>query len=289
MALRESQTRLSTQSEVPSPFNDAGGHPITLKHRPQVLVLSGLDPSGGAGIQADIQAITALGCHPLPILTCLTVQDTRNVYNSAPVDAELIREQLACLEEDTPIHAIKTGALGNADVVAVVMGFLARHPDIPLIVDPVIKAAGGGELADQALVSRMRDGLFAYAEVITPNGEELLLLGEEETEADSAKRLLTGGCKTVLATGGHGTGDHITNTLYYSNGSNRSWDIPRHGGEYHGTGCTLAAAIAAGRAAGLDLEAAIAQAQVFVSGAIARALQVGRGQPVPDRQTGSRD
>ncbi len=249
-------------------------------------MLSGLDPSGGAGIQADIQAITALGCHPLPVLTCLTVQDTRNVYNSAPVDAELIREQLACLEEDTPIHAIKTGALGNADVVAVVMGFLARHPDIPLIVDPVIKAAGGGDLADQALVDRMRDGLFAYAEVITPNGEELQLLGEADTAGQSAKTLLTGGCRTVLATGGHGQGEQIINTLYYSDGSKRNWEIPRQGGEYHGTGCTLAASIAAGRAAGLDLESAIAQAQTFVSGAIAQALSVGQGQPVPDRRTG---
>ncbi|MDX1800270.1 MAG: hydroxymethylpyrimidine/phosphomethylpyrimidine kinase [Marinobacter sp.] len=250
------------------------------------MVLSGLDPSGGAGIQADIQAITALGCHPLPVLTCLTVQDTRNVYNSAPVDAELIREQLACLEEDTPIHAIKTGALGNADVVAVVMGFLARHPDIPLIVDPVIKAAGGGDLADQALVDRMRDGLFAYADVITPNGEELVLLGGDDNPDRSAERLLTGGCQNVLATGGHGTGAQITNTLYYSNGQRRTWDIPRQGGEYHGTGCTLAAAIAAGRAAGLDLESAIARAQTFVSAAITGALSVGQGQPVPDRHAG---
>lgn len=252
-------------------------------------MLSGLDPSGGAGIQADIQAITALGCHPLPVLTCLTVQDTRNVYNSAAVDAELIRQQLACLEEDTPIHAIKTGALGNADVVSVVMGFLARHPDIPLIVDPVIKAAGGGDLADQALIERMRDGLFAYAEVITPNGEELQLLGDDKDPDQAVKRLLAGGCRNLLATGGHGTGEQITNTLYYSNGHHRSWDIPRQGGEYHGTGCTLAAAIAAGRAAGLDLESAIAQAQTFVSGAISKALAVGQGQPVPDRSIGGRD
>ncbi|MGM0570740.1 hydroxymethylpyrimidine/phosphomethylpyrimidine kinase [Marinobacter sp.] len=247
------------------------------------MIISGLDPSGGAGVQADIQAATALGVHPLPILSCLTVQDTRNVYNAAPVEADLVRQQLDHLAADCRIDAVKTGAMGNAAVVNVVADFLERHPDLPLVLDPVIKAAGGGDLADDELLGAMRHRLFHRAEVITPNGIELMQLGGFEDEGSSARKLLDEGCRGVLATGGHGTGQVITNTLYRHNQADSSWQIERVGGEYHGTGCTLAAAIAAGRATGLCLEDAIEQAQRFVSTAINQALAVGHGQPVPDR------
>lgn len=250
---------------------------------PQTLILAGLDPAGGAGIQADIQAVTALGGHPLPVVTCLTVQNTHNVYNATPVDPDFIRQQLECLAKDTPFHAVKTGALGNAQVVEVVAGFLGNYPDIPLIVDPVIKAAGGGDLADEALLKRMAELLFPRSDVITPNGIELTMLGNSDQPDEAAENLHRSGCPSVLATGGHGSGDFIRNRLYRQGQETAEWQIPRRGGEYHGSGCTLAAAIAAGRAAGLNLEQAIEQAQQFVSAAIAAALQVGSGQPVPNR------
>lgn len=246
-------------------------------------MLSGLDPSGGAGIQADIQAITALGCHPLPVLTCLTVQDTRNVYDAQPVAADFIRRQLDCVAGDAPIHAIKTGALGNDAVVDAVVDFVRNRPDLPLIVDPVIKAAGGGDLADDALIRSMKERLFPLAEMITPNGVELTLLGDSDDPEQAARNLMAEGCRSVLATGGHGTGRHIVNTLFNHAPQPMRWEIERFGGEYHGTGCTLAAAIAAGRALGLSARAAISQAQNFVSHAIMHALEVGQGQPVPDR------
>ncbi|MGC8120119.1 bifunctional hydroxymethylpyrimidine kinase/phosphomethylpyrimidine kinase [Marinobacter sp. VGCF2001] len=247
-------------------------------------MLSGLDPSGGAGIQADIQAITSIGAHPLSVLTCLTVQDTRNVYGAEPVNPALIRQQLECLAEDTPIHAIKTGALGNAAVVEVLVGFLQKHTGIPLIVDPVIKAAGGGDLADDELVSAMKSSLFPLAEMLTPNGEELAQLGGSDDPAAAAHCLLQTGCESVLATGGHGTGIHIINTLYNHAPEPMAWEVERVGSnEYHGTGCTLAAAIAAGRAMGLSPRAAISQAQNYVHRALLSALTVGQGQRVPDR------
>jgi len=247
-------------------------------------VLSGLDPSGGAGIQADIQAITSIGAHPLPVLTCLTVQDTRNVYGAEPVSPDLIKQQLECLAQDTPIHAIKTGALGNAAVVEVLVEFVQKHSGVPLIVDPVIKAAGGGDLADDALVTAMKDKLFARAEMITPNGIELAQLGGSDDPAEAARNLLETGCESVLATGGHGTGIHIINTLYNHAPEPMEWEVERVGSnEYHGTGCTLAAAIAAGRAMGLSPRAAISQAQNYVHRALLHALTVGQGQRVPDR------
>ena len=247
-------------------------------------MLSGLDPSGGAGIQADIQAITSIGAHPLPVLTCLTVQDTRNVYGAEPVSPDLIKQQLECLAQDTPIHAIKTGALGNAEVVEVLVEFVQKHSGVPLIVDPVIKAAGGGDLADDALVAAMKDKLFARAEMITPNGVELAQLGGSDDPAEAARNLLQTGCESVLATGGHGTGIHIINTLYNHAPEPMEWEVERVGSnEYHGTGCTLAAAIAAGRAMGLSPRAAISQAQNYVHRALLHALTVGQGQRVPDR------
>jgi len=247
-------------------------------------VLSGLDPSGGAGIQADIQAITSIGAHPLPVLTCLTVQDTRNVYGAEPVSPDLIKQQLECLAQDTPIHAIKTGALGNAEVVEVLVEFVQKHSGVPLIVDPVIKAAGGGDLADDALVTAMKDKLFARAEMITPNGIELAQLGGSDDPAEAARNLLQTGCESVLATGGHGTGIHIINTLYNHAPKPMEWEVERVGSnEYHGTGCTLAAAIAAGRAMGLSPRAAISQAQNYVHRTLLHALTVGQGQRVPDR------
>ena len=247
-------------------------------------MLSGLDPSGGAGIQADIQAITSIGAHPLPVLTCLTVQGTRNVYGAEPVSPDLIKQQLECLAQDTPIHAIKTGALGNAEVVEVLVEFVQKHSGVPLIVDPVIKAAGGGDLADDALVAAMKDKLFARAEMITPNGIELAQLGGSDDPAEAARNLLQTGCESVLATGGHGTGIHIINTLYNHAPEPMEWEVERVGSnEYHGTGCTLAAAIAAGRAMGLSPRAAISQAQNYVHRALLHALTVGQGQRVPDR------
>lgn len=218
------------------------------------------------------------------MLTCLTVQDTRNVYGAEPVSPDLIKQQLECLAQDTPIHAIKTGALGNAEVVEVLVEFVQKHSGVPLIVDPVIKAAGGGDLADDALVTAMKDKLFARAEMITPNGIELAQLGGSDNPTEAARNLLQTGCESVLATGGHGTGIHIINTLYNHAPEPMEWEVERVGSnEYHGTGCTLAAAIAAGRAMGLSPRAAISQAQNYVHRALLHALTVGQGQKVPDR------
>ncbi|MEQ6886431.1 hydroxymethylpyrimidine/phosphomethylpyrimidine kinase [Salicola sp. Rm-C-2C1-2] len=251
--------------------------------RPQVLVISGLDPSGGAGIQADIQAITAMGAHPLPVLSCLTVQDTCNVHGAEAVDPELIAHQIRCVAADAPIHAVKTGAMGDQRIVRMLHTILAEIGPLPLVVDPVIKAAGGGELADEQLVEAMRSELFPLASVLTPNGPELAQLGGSEQLASSAHALLDGGAKAVLATGGHSTAPTIENRLFRKDEEETVWQLERIGAEYHGSGCTLAAALSAGLAGGQELPQAIEQAQRFTGNAIRQALHVGRGQPVPDR------
>jgi len=213
------------------------------------------------------------------------VQDTHNVYGAEAVDAQLIRQQLQCLDKDITIHAVKTGALGNAAIVGVLKDFLDSQDDeLPLIVDPVIKAAGGGDLADDELVQAMKDKLFPRAEMITPNGEELTQLGGSDDADQAALNLLQAGCRSVLATGGHGTGIHITNTLYNHSPEPMHWEVERVGSnEYHGTGCTLAAAIATGMASGLSARASISQAQNYVHRTLLHALSVGQGQRIPDR------
>lgn len=218
------------------------------------------------------------------MISCLTVQDTNNVQGAQAVDPELIRQQLQCLADDMPIHAVKTGALGNARVLEVLVEFLDTLPGVPVIADPVIKAAGGGDLADSQLVQAMKEKLFPRAEMITPNGEELALLGGSEDTATAAANLLAMGCDSVLATGGHGTGIHIINTLFNHAPEPMQWEVERIGqNEYHGTGCTLAAGIAAGRACGLSARASISQAQNYVHRTLLHALTVGKGQKIPDR------
>jgi len=255
-----------------------------MNRKPTVLVLSGLDPSGGAGIQADIQAITALGCHPLPVLTCLTVQDTRNVQASEPVSPELVIRQLECLASDLPFDAVKTGALGNAELAEAIADFLgSREQPLPLVVDPVLVAAGGGALADDDLRRKMQERLFPAATVITPNGPEARTLTGCESMDQAGPVLLEQGAPAALITGGHGEGDRIINRLFTANGGLQQWELGRLPGEYHGSGCTLAAAIAAGLAQGLGLSAAIEQAQRFVAETLKRAFRPGQGQFIPDR------
>ena len=252
--------------------------------KPSVLVLSGLDPSGGAGIQADIQAITMLGCHPLPVITCLTVQDTRNVYASEPVSPELLARQLDCLADDISFAAVKTGALGNAALVDVIVDFLARQrADLPLVVDPVLVAAGGGPLADDQLRQRMQDRLFAPATVITPNGPEARTLSGEESLDRAGPGLLHQGASAAFITGGHGEGAHIVNRLFRSDAPVREWRLALLPGEFHGSGCTLASSIAAGLAQGKSLDDAIEQAQAYVLGTLKNAFRPGQGQYIPDR------
>lgn len=252
-----------------------------MHHRPNVLVISGLDPSGGAGLQADIQAITALGAHPLPVLSCLTVQDTRNVYASQAVDPALLRHQLQVLLKDMPIAAIKTGALGNAALVDVILDVLA-DVDCPWVVDPVLVATGGGALADDALREAFRERLIPRACLVTPNDPELAALGGCADLEENVATLRARGCQAVLVTGGHGTGPDVINRLFDAQ-SCHDWAFPRLPGEFHGSGCTLAAAIAAGLAHGHSLTDAISQAQRFVASSLRNAWPPGHGYPIPDR------
>jgi len=247
--------------------------------RPVVLIIAGLDPSGGAGLAADIQAVTALGAHPAPAASLITVQDTRNVIRTEPLDAALVVEQAEAVLADMPVAAIKLGALGTAAVGEAVAELLARHAGIPVVTDPVLAASGGGSLAASELVPVYRERLFPLSVLATPNHGEL----EALAPGDGAAELLAQGLPACLVTDGDGRGDRIVHELHTAEGISLLAGGPRRPGVFHGSGCTFASAIAARIAAGDALEEAIAAAGRFMERAIAQAFTPGKAQAIPGR------
>ncbi len=257
---------------------------------PIVLCFSATDPSGGAGLQADLLTIASMGCHPLTVVTAITVQDTSGVDDVLPIDAEWVNDQARALLEDMPVAAFKIGLLGSVENIAVIAAILADYPDIPLVFDPVLTSGRGDELANDNMINAMRELLLPQTTVLTPNSMEARsLVQDEDSEedvqnlADCAKSLLQMGCEYVLITGTHEHTPKVINTLYSEQGvvSDEHW--PRLPGIYHGSGCTLASAIAALLANGLPVEDAVNEAQEYTWQALKHGFRPGMGQHIPDR------
>jgi hydroxymethylpyrimidine/phosphomethylpyrimidine kinase len=254
-------------------------------NKPCVLVFAGLDPSGGAGVQADIEAVAAMGAHALTVVTSLTVQDNDHVYAAHAVDASILREQVRVLCAKFKIEAIKVGITGSAANVAVIVEAVQKlrqvAPDISVVLDPVLASGHGDALSREDAVSMMRP-LQSLATLITPNLPEARRLCDGETSlAAQAARLLMH-TPHVLIKGGHGEGDQVINT-WFSASHEKTWHWPRLAGGFHGSGCTLASAIAAGLATGLDMQQALSAAQVWVQASLADAYAIADGQRIPAR------
>lgn len=259
---------------------------------PVVLAIAGLDPSGGAGIQADIQALTALRCHCTSVISTHTAQDSQQLHKSYPVAAEILDHQLRILEADFHFSAIKLGALGSAANAAVVAQCIQRiattTPSIPVILDPVLKASSGGALGDEALLQSLLNEVIPHCTLITPNEPELgELTGETSTQSAAIKLAKLG--PSVLVTGGHNR-DVDYNTLNnrlvvgaHQPDEPKNWTIKLIEGEFRGTGCTFSSAIAGYIAKGLPVIQAIEKAQLFVSYTLKNAYSVRSGQRVPLR------
>lgn len=238
--------------------------------RPVVLCFSGLDPSGGAGLQADIEAIAALGGHAAVVCTALTVQDSQRVYGFEAMSPALIRQQAEAVLADLPVAAIKLGMLGSEAIANVIAEILATHPRIPVVLDPVLAANSGGSLADDSLAQGLLR-LFPLTTVITPNSPEARRLTGTDDLDQAVQDLQAQGARHILLKGGHEAGSTILNRLYGPAGLLTESHSERLPGEFHGSGCTLAAALAAGLAAGLTLPEAVAAAEHFVATALGRA------------------
>lgn len=255
--------------------------------RPSVLVFAGADPSGGAGIQADIQAIAALGAHPLSVVTALTVQDNDRVFALHPVAASLVQQQAQALLNKIDIAAVKIGIVANranAEAIAGIVRELRQsQPDLPVVFDPVLASGHGDALAVEDAVQAIAP-LITIATLITPNLPEASALCEGKQEPDAqAESLLRRGCGHVLIKGGHGSADSNVINLWFTEGAARSWSWPRLAGTFHGSGCTLAAAIAALLARGKPMEQAIDLAQAYCQKALESSYAIAAGQRIPDR------
>jgi hydroxymethylpyrimidine kinase/phosphomethylpyrimidine kinase len=238
--------------------------------RPVVLCFSGLDPSGGAGLQADIETIASLGGHAAVVCTALTVQDSNRVYGFEPVSPALLEAQARAVLADLPVAAIKIGMLGSAANAHMLGRLLADFPALPVVLDPVLAANSGGNLAGDELMAALL-ALLPQATLLTPNTIEARRLSGRDDAQAAVHFLRKQGSRHILLKGGHEPGTQICNRLYNEHGVVRESHWPRLPGEYHGSGCTLAAATALFLAQGHSLRQAVEQAETYVADALARA------------------
>jgi hydroxymethylpyrimidine/phosphomethylpyrimidine kinase len=243
---------------------------------PIVLTFAASDPTGGAGLQADLLTLAALGCHPLSVLTGLTVQDTSGVEHLEAIGADLVVRQARALLAETRVAAFKAGVLASADNVRAVAAIAAGHAGVPLVVDPVLASGRGDSLASEAVRSALLEVLVPRATVLTPNSVEAERLG-------GAQRLLDLGARYVLVTGTHDDTPEVINRLYDAGGLVREDRWQRLPGSYHGSGCTLASALAAGLANGRGVPQAVREAQEYTWQALAAGFRTGAGQLLPNR------
>jgi len=251
---------------------------------PVVMTFAGHDPGGGAGLQADIESLFSHGCRAAPVITALTVQDTRDVMAFQPVEATHIVSQARAILEDMPVDAFKIGMLGSVENAVAIHSILADYPDIPLVLDPVLASGSGTPLGEDGLTDAIKQLLLPRATVLTPNSREVRALAPEADTLDAcAFALLDRGVDYVLLTGTHEPTAHVVNTLYQGHQRLESFTWERLPHSYHGSGCTLAASIAGLLAHGLDVFQACHEGQHFTWQALQNGYRPGMGQYLPDR------
>ncbi|MCG7756273.1 MAG: bifunctional hydroxymethylpyrimidine kinase/phosphomethylpyrimidine kinase [Nitrosomonas sp.] len=268
-----------------------------LQPPPIVLSFAANDPTGGAGLQADLLTIASMGCHPLSVMTAITVQDTTGVDDVMALDSEWIADQARAVLEDMPVHAFKIGLLGSVEIIAAIAEVISDYPHIPLVMDPVLTSGRGDELANDEMIDAMRELLLPQVTILTPNSLEARHLAQQDNDSSEnkldlslcAQRLLHMGCEYVLITGTHENTAQVTNTLFAADGIVRAdqWERLEH--TYHGSGCTLASAIAASLANGLSITESVLEAQDYTWHTLQAGFRPGMGQYIPNRLFWARD
>ena len=257
---------------------------------PIVLVFAGNDPTGGAGLQADAEALLSMGCHAAPVVTAVTVQDTFGLKGFAALEPGLVVEQARTILEDMPVAAFKVGMVGSLANLAAIAEVIADYPAIPAVIDPVMASGRGDPLSDEPLEAGFRSLLCPLATLITPNSKEARrLVPEADTLEACAQGLMSLGSRYVLISGTHEPTEAVVNLLFGNRQLLERFAYKRLAGEYHGSGCTLAASCAAVLAQGLDPVNAIIQALEYTYKALEGARPMGMGQLLPDRLFWSRE
>jgi len=251
---------------------------------PVVIAMAGSDPTGGAGIQADIETLASMGCHTAPVITAITVQDTQDVKGYVPIDPVLLVQQSRAVLEDIAVAVFKIGMLGSVEIVEAIHTLLTDYPDVPVVLDPVLASGNGTQLADDDVVDAMLTLLLPHTTVLTPNSIEARLLAPEGDNLDAcAQEILDKGCEFVLITGTHENTPLVTNTFYGNRRLIETFDWERLPGSYHGSGCTLSSAIAGLLAQGIDPFTAVHEAQEYTWEALKNGYRIGMGQQIPNR------
>jgi len=252
---------------------------------PTVLTIAGTDPSGGAGIQADLKTFSALGCYGMSVITALVAQNTTGVRGIHNVPAQFVEQQLDAVMEDIRPNAIKIGMVHTSQLVEVIAAILKKYPDIPVVFDPVMVATSGDKLIEDATIEVIVSQLFPLVTLITPNMDEASLLAnmpiQTVAQMQQAGQVINRtGCKALLMKGGHLKTKQLTSILMDKNGIVNTYVSDKvDTNNVHGSGCTLSSAIASYLARGEELQGAVAQAQEYINGAIyhGRDVLVGNG------------
>lgn len=255
---------------------------------PIVMTFAGNDPTGGAGLQADIETFASLQCRGAAVVTALTCQDSSHVIDFSPVPAEQLTAQAQAVLDDLPVAAFKIGMLGSQENILAIRDILQAHPGLPVVLDPVLASGAGESLSKHDLADAICQQLLPLTTIVTPNTLEAeALTSEVATNHDErAAELLAHGCHYVLLTGTHDDSKHVFNHFYGKREDEQlieSFQWQRLPNSYHGSGCTLASAIAALLALGMDPFTAVNEAQEYTWQALQNGYQPGKGQHFPNR------
>jgi hydroxymethylpyrimidine/phosphomethylpyrimidine kinase len=254
-------------------------------HTPIALTIAGSDSGGGAGIQADIKTFSALGVFGASVISSLTAQNTLGVQGVFPIPPEFVQQQIHSVLSDLPVCAVKTGMLATADIIEAVAESLRTYPQIPFVLDPVMVATSGDRLLAEDAIQTLIEQLIPLASIVTPNLHEAAVLLNEPVANNLDEMQLQGnkiialGARAVLMKGGHINTDHATDILVTPEGVSTFSSARLQTKNTHGTGCTLASAIAAGLAKGLSLQDAVSQAKDYLHNALVHSekLHIGQG------------
>lgn len=259
---------------------------------PKILTFAASDPTGGAGIQADLMTQTSLGCYPLSVITAITCQDTSGVSDVIPIDSLVVEKQARLILNETKIDVIKCGVMASEENIKVISEIIKDYPDVPVVIDPILSSGRGDNLALGDSLQLMIRHLFPLAEIITPNVNEgaQIVSNKNISEIDEGllfigKSLMDLGPKNVLLTAADYQVDKktLTNTLYCQDGRVFNFEYERLPQSFHGSGCTLASAIAAYLAQGMSIHTAVEEAQKFTIDTLKHSLVNGQGQLIPNR------
>ena len=250
---------------------------------PIVLVIGGLDPTGGAGVLADSQTILMNGCHPITLVTCLTAQNTNSFNGMKATNANFFKKMTKTLLKDiSSIRAIKIGALANEEIIKLVKEIIINYKNIPVVLDPIIETSSGGSLISKEGIKELKLSLLPYAELVTPNIEEAKFLTNKDSLSEITEQFHKLKSNYIFIKDNEEE-NQIRNYLYKNKQLIKEWQVAKIKGRFQGTGCSISSCIASNLAKEIKIEESIELAQDTVHQSLLNAIDLGKGQKIPKR------